>query len=337
MEPEGGVTGRAADMRAAGRTRGAGPVVAGAPARLTSAAHLAAFYRTASEYAETVGGFIRSGLDHDDPVAAAVPRPSALLLAEFLGVHADRVNFADMATLGRNPARIMPAIQAFAESHRGQQVRYVAEPVWRARTAPEQAEAIRHEALLNIAFPGQPITILCPYHSVGLESGVLAAAGQTHPALLRAGQIEPSAAFAGANWQPAADGPLPEPPAGLESLTYREEPGMARTFVRQQAWAAGLREPRITDLVIAVGELAANTVRHTPGTGIVRVWGTPVEVICEMRDSGHIRDSLAGRRRPAADAAGGHGLWVVHQVCDLAEMRTGSSGTTFRLHMSLGG
>jgi hypothetical protein len=28
-------------------------------------------------------------------------------------------------------------------------------------------------------------------------------------------------------------------------------------------------------------------------------------------------------------------LWVVHQLCDLVELRTGSTGTTIRLHFRL--
>lgn len=297
---------------------------------------MAGFYRAASEYAETVGGFIRAGLKNDDPVMVAVPRTNALLLREYLGVYAQRVNFADMATLGRNPARIIPAIQTFAESHSGQRVRYVGEPFWRSRTAAERYEAMRHEALLNLAFASQPISILCPYDAAGLDHVVLAEAEQTHPTLLRAGRAEPSRAYSGPGWQPAGgDGALPEPPAGLEVLTYRDQPATARTFVRERARAAGLREPRITDLVIAVGELVANTLRHTRGNGTLRVWRTPAEVICEIRDGGYISDVLAGRRYPPADAGSGHGLWVVHQVCDLVEMRTGSEGTTFRLHMGL--
>jgi hypothetical protein len=52
-----------------------------------------------------------------------------------------------MAELGRNPARIIPEVIAFAQSHRGQDVCCVAEPVWPGRTAEEMVEAVRHEAL----------------------------------------------------------------------------------------------------------------------------------------------------------------------------------------------
>jgi anti-sigma regulatory factor (Ser/Thr protein kinase) len=157
------------------------------------------------------------------------------------------------------------------------------------------------------------------------------------PVLMRDGSAHPSATFMSAGGLTGGESPLPEPPAGLEVLTYREDPGEARAFVRRQGHAAGLREPRLTDLVIAVGELAANTLRHTGGPGTVRVWAAGPEVICEVHDSGHIRDALAGTRRPASDIGRGRGLWVVHQVCDLVEMRTSRTGTTFRLHIGLRG
>ena len=129
--------------------------------------------------------------------------------------------------------------------------------------------------------------------------------------------------------------PLPSPPPGIPALTYRDNPAAARQFARNRAAAAGLTEPRLTDLVIAVGELAANTLRHTDGPGTIRLWAEPDEVICEVRDTGHIRPDLAGRGCPAADAGRGHGLWIVRQVCDLVELRTGAAGTVFRLHLGL--
>jgi anti-sigma regulatory factor (Ser/Thr protein kinase) len=335
MKPRGALAGGAANAREVNGIR----VPEGATAAHTSrpGAHIALFYSAMSEYADAVGGFIEDGLAEGDPVMVAVPGRSATVLRDRLGASAARVIFAEMMTLGRNPARIIPAIYAFGDSRPGQFVRYVGEPVWPSRTGAERAEAICHEALLNVAFARLPLAILCPYDAVGLDSGLLAAAERVHPALMRDDSITPSPAYAGTCGVGERESPLPEPPAGLEVLTYREDPGRARAFAREKAQAAGLAEPKLTDLVIAVGELAANTLRHTGSSGTVQVWATATEVICEVRDSGHIRDVLAGRRRPAADAARGHGLYVVNQVCDLVETRTGSHGTTFRLHMALPG
>lgn len=91
---------------------------------------------------------------------------------------------------------------------------------------------------------------------------------------------------------------------------------------------------RAADLVVAAGELAANTLAHIPSSGTLRLWHTADELVCEFTDHGWIQDPLAGRLRPD-DGRGGYGLWVVNQLCDLVETRTGPSGTTTRCHMSL--
>jgi anti-sigma regulatory factor (Ser/Thr protein kinase) len=106
--------------------------------------------------------------------------------------------------------------------------------------------------------------------------------------------------------------------------------------VREQAHDAGLARARAMDLEIAVSEAAANTVQHAAALGTLRVWHTEHEIVCEIRDSGVIADPEgAGRQPPAADASGGHGLWLVHQVCDKVELQSNAGGTTIRLHMSL--
>jgi anti-sigma regulatory factor (Ser/Thr protein kinase) len=118
-------------------------------------------------------------------------------------------------------------------------------------------------------------------------------------------------------------------------MTYRDELAEVRAFVHEQASAAGLTGSRVGDLVLAASELAANTLRHTHGNGMVRVWARHGEIICEFRDAGIISDPLVGLARPSDTADGGLGLWVVRQVCDAVDIEAGSSGTTIRLHMRL--
>jgi hypothetical protein len=67
----------------------------------------------------------------------------------------------------------------------------------------------------------------------------------------------------------------------------------------------------------------------------VSIWATGDELIGQVQDSGHISDPLAGRRIPAPDQGGGQGIWLVHQLCDLVEVRTGPTGTVIRLSMQL--
>jgi anti-sigma regulatory factor (Ser/Thr protein kinase) len=128
---------------------------------------------------------------------------------------------------------------------------------------------------------------------------------------------------------------LPHPPPGAMSYTYTTDLSAVRAIVHRYAMRAGLPESRVIDLVLAVSEVAANTVRHAKSPGSLKIWYDNEEIVCQIHDDGIIADPLAGRRRPSLEALGGHGLWIVHEVCDEVEMRSDETGTTVRLHMEL--
>jgi anti-sigma regulatory factor (Ser/Thr protein kinase) len=128
---------------------------------------------------------------------------------------------------------------------------------------------------------------------------------------------------------------LPPPGDDATYHAYRTDLAKVRALVLQQARAVGLAEGRATDLVLAVSEVAANTLRHTHSEGTLTIWRQAGEVVCEIQDEGTISDPLAGQRRPGPDATGGHGLWLVYQVCDLVELRSGETGTIIRMHMAI--
>ena len=92
---------------------------------------------------------------------------------------------------------------------------------------------------------------------------------------------------------------------------------------------------RVIDFVIAVSEVAANTVRHAHSTGSMEIRSDATEIVCEIRDRGVITDPTVGRQPPPPNATGGHGLWLVHQVCDRVELNSDENGTVVRLYMSL--
>ena len=118
-------------------------------------------------------------------------------------------------------------------------------------------------------------------------------------------------------------------------FVYTTNLSEVRALAEKEARAAGLPESRVVDLVIAVSELAANTVRHARSSGSLEIWQAAGEIVCEIRDAGVITDPLAGSGPPPPDASGGHGLWLVHQVCDRVELHSDSGGTVIRLHMTL--
>jgi anti-sigma regulatory factor (Ser/Thr protein kinase) len=297
--------------------------------------HLALFYRGRDEYLTALGDFIRASRARGHAVFAAVPGRQAGQLLRELGDDSAQVALADMAELGRNPARIIPEVLAFTQDHPGQQVCCVGEPVWPGRTTAEIEEALRHEALVNLAFRDSPVTFLCPYDSARLPRWVVAESASTHPSVVTDRQEAVSAAYLNPpGLPPRCERALPPPPAHAEALGYRDELGSVRHFVASRAEQAGLDSSRASDLVLAVSELTANTLRHTDSDGTVQIWPTREELICQVADHGQITDPLA-RHRPRSQVLGGKGLWLVNQLCDLVQARTSQAGTVARLHMRL--
>lgn len=302
--------------------------------------HLALFYRGKADYVSKIVPFLRDGLKAGQPSLVVVPAARLGWLQDALGPDADAITFADMTEMGRNPARIIPEIKEFADKCSGQHVRCVGEPMWQGRSVPELREAIRHEALLNLAFASVSAAILCAYDHATLDPPVLADAERTHPVLVRAGTtiFRPafSTAYGGPGKMPDSCGtPLAPAPDEAMSITYSTNLSAVRALVAKHARAAKLPEVKVIDLVLAVSEVAGNTVRHTGSPGTLDIWHDDSEIVCTIRDKGTITDPMAGRRRPALDGLEGHGLWLVHQVCDLVELRSDSSGVTIRLHMSI--
>ena len=300
--------------------------------------HLAFLYDDERDYLNSLSTFVEAGLRKAEPAFVAVPGRRAGLLRERLGAESPLLRYGAMAETGRNPARLIPELHAFVEEHPGQRVRYIGESIWPGRSDAELCEAARHEALINLAFERAAVSIICPYDVHGLAAPVVGTVQRTHPAILRGGRTQPATGYAGRGVVPAeCDDALPAPPADAQTLGYETSLRQARDFVASRGAALGMADDRITNLVIAVGEITANTLRHTSAGGTLWVWHTGEEIICQVQDQGWITDPLAGRQRHSPENTG-HGLWVVNQVCDLVEIRTSqAAGTIIRLHMRLGG
>ncbi|MER8220673.1 sensor histidine kinase [Streptomyces sp. NPDC094143] len=298
--------------------------------------HPAVFYSTQEEYLDGVGEFIRADASRGRPVLVAVPGERLSLLQEALGADHPRITWVDMRQAGRNPGRILSMLQDFADRNRTGRPSIVGEPIWVGRTAEEAREATRHEALINLAFARRDATILCPYETA-LPEPVLAQAGRTHPVIAGSGGYRPSPAHADPHEVCRdCDTPLPEPADATVLHFGEQELASVRDAARQWAETAGLSPRRGTDWLLAVSEATSNSVRHGGGKGTLRLWRGARSVIAEIRDRGRMADPLIGRQRPDPfSAAGGRGVWMMHQLCDLVEMRMLTTGLTVRLHMTV--
>jgi anti-sigma regulatory factor (Ser/Thr protein kinase) len=297
--------------------------------------HEALLYRGEEDFLAATVPFVLDGIALGQPVMVAVAPPRLGQLRAAVGADAPGVAFVDMTEVGANPARIIPAWRAFVDEHAGRAVRGIGEPVWAGRRATEVVECHLHEALLNLAVePDVPLWLLCPYDADALPAPVITEAARSHPALREGEAYRGSTSYGGTHLVDTLFGAdLPDPPLETTAVIFtREDLGQLRGRVRGHAAAAGLRPDRAADLVAAVTEVATNSIRHGGGGGTLRIWRDQDALICEITDTGHITDPLAGRRTPAPATASGRGLWLANQLADLLQTRSGPAGTTTRLH-----
>src|SRR5687767_7957173 len=94
--------------------------------------HEALFYAGDEDLVRAASRFLREGLERDEPALVALGSAKLDALRSELDGDADRILFADIAEVGANPARIIPAWRRFVDRFAGQRVglRGIGEPIW---------------------------------------------------------------------------------------------------------------------------------------------------------------------------------------------------------------
>jgi anti-sigma regulatory factor (Ser/Thr protein kinase) len=300
--------------------------------------HDALLYSGEEQFLAGVIPFIQDALEAGEPIVVALDRTKLELVSSELGGDAGHVYFADMHEVGVNPARLIPAWQQFVDAHAapGTRIWGIGEPVWVGRSEAELVECQLHESLLNLAFADDgSLSFLCPYDTSGLGADVIAGAHRTHATVIRNGARRASDCFCEpASWVGPFGEPLPEPRGPVRVLAFGAgDLAEIRKLVGSCGRAGGLNASRADDLVLAVNEVASNSIRHAGGAGMLRIWSDGDTLLCEVRDGGRLDDPLVGRRRPDLAGEGGQGLWITNQVCDLVQLRSFPDGSAVRIHM----
>ncbi len=296
-------------------------------------------YRGDADFVAATVPFIRDGLARDQPVMVAVPEPRLQALRNALGFDAEKVVWADMADLGANPARIIPAWQEFTEPYRSDHrpVRGIGQPIWAGRGAAELVEAQFHEALLNLAVaPDMPLWLLCPYDTTTLPDGVIDEALSSHPVLAEAGSYCGSTHYGGAHHARTLFGdPLPEPVGPTITIAFDPDRRRHVDQLIRAAAAAGVMPDRAADLAAATDEIAGAAHRDA-GDVRIRLWQRDVAVLCDVTDTTVIDDPMTGRSASPATGTGtgwrDSAIRLANELCDLVQVRSGRHGTSVRIH-----
>ena len=300
--------------------------------------HPALLYRTQQEYLDCLLPFISDALEADQSVLVAAPGPNLAVLADGLGPLTAHVLMTDMTEVGRNPSRILgEVLSRFVEKHPDQPVRMIGEPIWPSRSEVEYPACVQHEVLLNWAFTGQDVTVVCPYHVSQLDPEVIADARRTHPVLWQNGVFDhDNAAYAPEAMLARYNQPLSSDSSAVRYTARKlADLGGARAFAGAYAEWFGLSADQTADLQLIASELATASLTHVGGTCRLALWRHDGHVVCEARDAGRLDDPLAGRRAYGSDSDRGHGLYVVNAVADLVLTHTTADETTIHAYLRL--
>jgi len=298
--------------------------------------HEAFLWHGRADFVEGLVPFVTEGLDGGEAVMVALPPEHIGWLADELGPRASEVCFVDMVELGHNPARIIPAWQDFLDRScgHGRPARGIGEPIWPGRGCEEIREALLHEALLNLAVdPHLPFWLVCPYDVEHLGPEVLADVGRSHPAIATSSSYVGSGSYRGQDHARALfteNLPALGSPAADVWVSERELDETAEQ-VTLQAIASDLLSDSVLNLTEVVRELVTDSVHRGAPRVRLRLWDEPDELVCEVADRTVVDDFLIGRRLPPAPRQ--DPVWFANQVFDLVQVRSGTAGTTVRLHV----
>ena len=300
--------------------------------------HRAFLYRTQQEYRDHLLTFIRDAVQAHQAVLVAVPAPNLAVLAEGLNGLAASVVMTDMSEAGRNPGRILgEVLSKSVDKHRAKPVRMISEHVWPSRSDTEYPACVQHEALLNRAFTGRDVTVVCPYDLSQLDPEVIADARRTHPALWQNGIVDhDNPAYAPEAMLASYNRPLLSDPSAVK-YTARNLSDLsgARAFAGAYAQWFGLSPDQTADLQLIASELTTASLTHVGGTCRLALWRQDSHVVCEARDDGCLDDPLAGRRPYGSDSDRGCGLYVVNALADLVRTHTTADETTIQAYLRL--
>ncbi len=297
--------------------------------------HEALCYGSEEEFLGVVVPFVDEGIQAGEPTVVALGEANAELM---------RAAMADSPGLWFLPGQYTRPASAI-KSYREVMAGYVAAGASRTRLVGEIPPPgigapwewwARYEAVVNHAFAEFPLWGLCVYDTRTTPGYVLDDVLATHPYLATADgghvvndRYTDPAAFLTRPRSSIAD-PLEAAPPMVELLD--PTPAAARRAVAAVGHAGRMAAGDVEDLVIAVDETVSNALRHGRPPVRLRLWHGPDRIVVTVTDNGAgPADPFAGLLPAAGAPAGGLGLWLTHQLCNLVTLDRGEHGFTIRL------
>jgi anti-sigma regulatory factor (Ser/Thr protein kinase) len=292
-------------------------------------AHEAVVYASDQDLARLLAPRIEMALRDGQAVVAVLAAESEAALRDGLGAAADTVEFADPAQVHAVPA-FTAAVRLARVSRRAGRALVIGQHL-PGLPGCGPGHWARFDIALNVAIAELPVTVLCPYTA---DDPDLPLAHTTHPLI-----TDEWGSKASSHYRPPrealVDHPPPPPPdlgPPVAELTFGAGDLVAlRRLVG--GVAAGVAPERAADLVLAVNELASNSIEHGPGSGRLRIWADD-PLIAEVSDRGGSLDvPFPGLALPPPEGARGRGLWLASELCDVLQVWSDDGSTVIRVQL----
>jgi transcriptional regulator with XRE-family HTH domain len=159
-------------------------LVAGGGAPPPMLTHCALLYETDSQFLDAAVPFLSEGVERRESVLAVTTQPNVELLRNRLDAAAGAVEFADRSSWYRTPMAALASYRAFLHERvesGAPWVRILGEPLWNSGSDSELRSWVSYEAMLNLAFAAEPVSVMCPYDKRTVDGEICKQALSTHP------------------------------------------------------------------------------------------------------------------------------------------------------------
>lgn len=196
------------------------------------------------------------------------------------------------------------------------------------------------DSVIVIVAPGTPA--MTPDHAVGRLAVSAMAPGATVLMCTRPVDAALLDGCASVHPEHLADRVIARPAAPLAAVLYRHPPAplsitlpaepaslaISRSRLRQWLAAAGVDQESCADVLLAVGEAAANATEHAVIDAPNEVRITVTAALTGNRLALTVFDDGRWKPAPAAPGYRGHGIPLINALVDAVELRTTPNGTT---------
>lgn len=287
---------------------------------------------------------VREALADADEVFMVVSEDTGRLVREELGAAAGPLEWADTSTFYQRLGFAYEACRGFlaAAHNAGRRIRVFAEPEVAGQSGDpgavdRTAAYLPYEAMCNETYAGYGGEVTCVWDARRHSAMIMDNVRSVHSHEILAGGREPSPGYTRAREYLAGrdEVALPLPvrvdwSAGL--MTVDGLPSLRREL-RDWARQHGFAGSAVSDVLLAVNEVATNGVLHGQPPVEVYAWHHRDTLIVQVDDCGGTPiPAAAGYEPPVPDRDTSRGMWLARQLADVVQTHTAGDQTSVRLY-----